>query len=676
MRSTNTKIIFSLLASSVTKENGPSVEPAKTRSRRNSATTESSTAAITEEKKPAARGRRSSVTTEETEIETAKPTRGRRPSVTKEETEIETTKPVRGRRPSITKEEAEEKKPVKGRSSIQEDNDKEAALKPEEPPLRSTRSRRSMSRDLFDDTEETKDVETTEKRNTRSRRASVEAAEEKEDKKSAPRTPSKLKRRLSVTENAVVLDPIDEKEQEHESPTKPELSVVLTKRKPDQAQVKVNLDLSVISESEESEDTRAKSRLSKERESINTNDKKDNENSEDNDKSKEAPKKVTPLSNPELNVVLNKPLEGGRKTPDPIKAELSIILKKSLEGGRKTPDPIKSELSVLLNKSLEDGRTTPDSPARRSPRLIEKCKSGEKHVHMKCDCGEPPLKTKKIDFDENKESSTKSPNKENVEANKKQEHSLTVETTKETAADDPVFLPGTITEKQITVTNTHISEGSDGSFQLNLSKSKFQSTEDEIDLNDSKTSESSDKENLAQNIDVNGKEINTKTIQLSDKKVLEDLTDLGNKEMHSQNVTVGRVSNVFRPKDIDYSYMEPMDVDMTLDTTNFEKSHLDSTKLQNDVVNESVDETFCLNLDVTCVDTPTEKDAPAKNVKSDETVKKVVDLQPEENETSKISWEEKKETINDQEVISTLHEKISSKSQDLLEKTFNQKKPK
>ncbi|CAG9860556.1 unnamed protein product [Phyllotreta striolata] len=79
------------------------------------------------------------------------------------------------------------------------------------------------------------------------------------------------------------------------------------------------------------------------------------------------------------------------------------------------------------------------------------------------------------------------------------------------------------------------------------------------ELNDSKSSIGSDKENVSQNL----KERSLSNSPISDKSVL---------RVVPIETTAKRLTNVFTPKGIRYSFNEPMDLDVTLSTPKFNKS--------------------------------------------------------------------------------------------------------
>ncbi|XP_050515490.1 myb-like protein X [Diabrotica virgifera virgifera] len=518
--------------SSVTKDNGEaSIEPGKTRSRRSSTSSESSLKIEKETVKPI-RTRRSSATREE---ETKKPIRGRRSSI-QSDIEEEVAKPVRSTRNSIQNEkEVEEEssvKTIRGRRSSAQDDVNE-----EQRPARITRSRTSMSRD-----EETKDAAEPEpRRTTRSRRSSIDAEDDTVPKQ--VKTPMKPKRRLSVSETAAILEPIDEKEEAQNTAKRKDESV------PGSSEIKINTDK--------------------------TN---------------------------ELYIICENSLgdEDGRKSLTP-KASPSL----NNEGKSRKGKLEKSELKGSPVIVPEGGRLTPDSQTvRKSPRIqekIEKCKSGEHTPHKKCTCCDEELSNspsrRKIGLKTPEENDlTCNVNVEDIQFSTKVIHNDKSIQMKECLVDDDVFTSETVVIQK-TETKCLISDGSDGSFQFNLSKSKYETTESEGDLNDSKASDSSDKENAHLNLEKNSKPPIT-----AEQNVLEKLAASAKPE-RVQNITLNRVSNVFRPKNVDYSFVEAMDVDTTLnlDVSRMEKSHIIPNE-NSKTIDLTVDETFSLNLSDTYIE--------------------------------------------------------------------------
>ncbi|CAG9839890.1 unnamed protein product [Diabrotica balteata] len=525
--------------SSVTKENGePSIEPSKTRSRRSSTSSENSVKTESVETVKPIRGRRSSATREE---ETKKPVRGRRSSV-QTEIEEEVTKPIRSRRSSVQNEKEEEEetsvKKIRGRRSSAQDDVNE-----EQVPARITRSRRSMSRDLVEESKAAAEPEP--KRTTRSRRSSVDAEEDTVPK--PVKTPMKPKRRLSVSETAAALEPIDEKEEAQNTAKHKDESA------PGSSEIKME------------------------------------------DKTKE------------LYVICESSFvdEDGRKSLTP----------RASPRNEETPTKRKLEKSELKNSpTLQEsrgGRLTPDNVTlRKSPRIqekLEKCKSGEHTPHKKCTCCDAELTNspshRKIDLT--------TPEKNNLTCKDNLEEDLSVKVIhndksiqiqmKQDRGDDDVFTSETVVVQK-TETKSLISDGSDGSFQFNLSKSKYETTESEGDLNDSKASDGSDKENAHLNL-----EKNSKLPITAEQNVLEKLT-AGAKLERLQNISVHRVSNVFRPKNVDYSFVEAMDIDTTLnlDVSKMEKSSILPNE-NSKAVDKTIDDTFSLNLSDTYIENSEDK---------------------------------------------------------------------
>ncbi|XP_072395803.1 uncharacterized protein [Diabrotica undecimpunctata] len=578
--------------SSVTKENGEaSVEPSKTRSRRSSTSSENSVKTENVEAVKPIRGRRSSATREE---ETKKPVRGRRSSV-QTEIEEEVTKPIRSRRSSVQNEKEEEEEPVKRirgrRSSAQDD------VNEEQVPARITRSRRSMSRDLVEESKEA--VEPEPKRTTRSRRSSVEAEEDKVPK--PVKTPMKPKRRLSVAETAAALEPIDEKEEAQSTAKRKDESV------PGSSEIKME------------------------------------------DKTKE------------LYVICETSFvdEGGRKSLTP-KASPRLRNDETPTKGKLGKSELKNSPTVQESKG---GRLTPDNiTLRKSPRIqekLEKCKSGEHTSHKKCTCCDAELTNspshRKIDFTtQEKNNLTCKDNLEDIYFSTKVIHndkSIQIQM-KQDHGDDDVFTSETVVVQK-TETKSLISDGSDGSFQFNMSKSKYETTESEGDLNDSKASDSSDKENAHLNL-----EKNSKLPITAEQNVLEKLTACVKLE-RLQNVSTHRVSNVFRPKNVDYSFVEAMDIDTTLnlDVSKMEKSSIMPNE-NSKAVDKSIDDTFSLNLSDTYIENSEDK-TMSKGSKTIE-----IDLEDETSEkdlenTLNISEENAKEVGEEKEILSLDKDKPS-----------------
>ncbi|VEN45290.1 unnamed protein product [Callosobruchus maculatus] len=70
-------------------------------------------------------------------------------------------------------------------------------------------------------------------------------------------------------------------------------------------------------------------------------------------------------------------------------------------------------------------------------------------------------------------------------------------------------------------------------------------------------------------------------------------------QIRSSRVSVGRVSNVFRPKDVDFSFAEPMEVDELSMLNDTRKTNVDLSRVRDSSIDESVDDSFKLTLNET-----------------------------------------------------------------------------
>ncbi|XP_057657327.1 MATH and LRR domain-containing protein PFE0570w-like [Diorhabda carinulata] len=464
-------------ASDLSKENIEKNEPAKTRTRRQSNSSDSSTKG--DENKNTTKTKNSQLI-EDAPQDTPKPVRKRRSSATNEEV---TPKPVRGRRSSATSEE-DKNKLKKTKSSLQDDKEQLTPVmktrgkidsKQEEAveQQRNVRSRRSASRDLSEENVETKRV-------TRSRRSSTDMSDE-----IPTNTPIKSKQSVSVIINSPISENINkENEQEIESSSGTDVN----KKEID----KTNLELSTIFETSFSEDetttiSKASPRSKKGSSS------KENETDEKNKLTEHSPK----------NKIL------------------------------------------FIHLSDEGKQISDNTVPRKSPRLqekLQKCQSGDHSPHRKCIC---------IEDQEVKSEVTVSPK---------------LRSTEKSSQD----IDKKVNEIQL-----------DG---IVLKQPVIQIEKTNIELR-------------------NNESVESKTITItSDSNNKENMNDPNKSPDNTRSQTVDRVSNVFRPKDINYSFIEPMEVDTTinLNISKFEQSIVEKNREMD--ANETVNKTFTSNLSATYIE--------------------------------------------------------------------------
>ncbi|CAH1169548.1 unnamed protein product [Phaedon cochleariae] len=664
------KLVRGRRAASITKEDPPpKPEPAKTRARRNSATTEPKEEPKLEPAKP--RSRRSSVTTEPKENEVKRQPVGRRRSSATEDLETEQAKQ--------TKEETLTRTLRGRRGSVQEDKPPE-----EDTNVRPTRSTRSASREVSLEPEEKKpatrgrrksvdaqETESVEKKPVRTRRSSTDKLDGEPEVKLAKIAPTKPKRRLSITENAINLAPIEEQEGERKSlspvPNKSSETIQLTPIKKKQEAAKAELDLSIINETsfvEENVDDKvtevvveviedsneeAASRQPPE-EKITTPKKSprfrnsksptevNNLKHEDTPTEKNRAKSpATPKKSPRILISQEQTVEKPKEDTENLAVEESSAPRKSPRiqaKARKSDSPgdhtknesIQGATTENLDNNQSDASKEPpqeelniegdsvsksDSPVSAELKKKELTytstgsdkSSGATTENLDNNQSDTSKETPQEDLNIEDDSVFKSDSPASAEIKKKESEEPLQK--KSNVENDTVFKP----EPPVSVElkkkeSTYISTGSDDSFQFHLSDTRLESTsqEDEVDdLNTSKTSNSSDKENVAINVDdsMNQSKITAKT------EIMKTLVN-EKETMFEQNQVIARVSNVFRPKNIDFSFVEPMEVDKTgidLDTTNFDKT-VNESKLLASIPDESVDESFNLQLDVTKMESP------------------------------------------------------------------------
>nr|CAH7743877.1 unnamed protein product [Callosobruchus chinensis] len=102
-------------------------------------------------------------------------------------------------------------------------------------------------------------------------------------------------------------------------------------------------------------------------------------------------------------------------------------------------------------------------------------------------------------------------------------------------------------------------------------------------------------------------------------------------QIRNPRVSLGRVSNVFRPKDAEFSFAEPMEVDELSMLNDTRKTNIDLSRVRDSSIDESVDESFKLTLNETAGDkddaalagTKTEGDGVAQMKDCDEATQKI-----------------------------------------------------
>ncbi|XP_018571968.1 titin-like [Anoplophora glabripennis] len=459
--------------STTKEESEPKPEPAKTRGRRASAST-------VEEPKPQAttRRRRSSAAEDHpADIETLKPIKTRRSSATEKPTEEEPAKKTTRARRSSVKEEEPKEEPVK----------------------RTTRSRKG-SVDTADHTEPKQ-----KKPNTRGRRLSTDELDSEPEPKAIKLTPVKSKGRLSVTENTVNLEPIEELESEiksrsSNSPVTKDTAINLTPVRPTKpTEVTTNLNLSVINETSIVEETQ-------------------------DDKDKCEGETITPRRSPRLNKSKRKSAE---KLNSPCSSPISHL---NMEENQ-SPKPDMSN----SNKKEENAEHLQTSPKKLN--FIDT----EEPINLEGDAkDEVSSETIEIKTLENEQM------KENEEDKFSEEKSL-----------EKSCVSKTLTEV------CNINMESDGSFKFHLnvsvSASQNESIQEKDELNSSKSSNASDKENVNANT-VSSPKKNTGEEKDQVSNILTN-TPVHDKSLIQEEIVVARISNVFRPKMKENSFMEPMEVD-------------------------------------------------------------------------------------------------------------------
>ncbi|KAJ8963179.1 hypothetical protein NQ318_018644 [Aromia moschata] len=597
-------------------------EPTRTRGHRSSATPEPQTKSENKpENKPTTRSRRSSVTEETSEPETSRSLRTRRNSVTDKPEDDTEKHNARGRR-SMSREKTLKEDTVKkpSRSRRNSVDRTEETVEEEKDKKKPTRTRRTSTDKLDDEPE----IKTTRLTPSKSRRR-LSVSENTITLEPIKEQDSENKGRKSnspKTELKVVLSspPKDEENKERVTETTRSTPARSTRRpasrSPDN---KETLSQNTENENRKS-GTPTKGRLDM------------NQSPEQNKtpKGNEAPIPTPIKASNGLQIPSSEtdsasglsltPVKKSRITEARINLELSIIEESSFLEEPSEEGKSEHKTTPRHSPRLQKKRDSPSNQAltpRKSPRI----ETMKMDVQNEDAAEEKSVETKTVEVKEKEENievasadrnsddkvldtsmekdvkvtavtsaemkKVESVKEEEQDNNSKkslitEEENKNVETTgapEETASGSKTVVSEISTIKDEVGTSTpdnpNISMGSDGSFRFHLDVSlgttcqnlSQKDVEDREELNSSTISASSDKENVETNISGN-----QSVTEHNKENLMESLigAKAGDKESTPQEVIVSRVSNVFRPKMKENSFLEPMEVDeypSMLDTT-------------------------------------------------------------------------------------------------------------
>nr|CAI5832112.1 unnamed protein product [Callosobruchus analis] len=270
--------------------------------------------------------------------------------------------------------------------------------------------------------------------------------------------------------------------------------------------------------------------------------------------------------------------------------ELSIILETSLKeemnkSGTSPSEKLKrrSSKSPLLNE--ETGKLNILSPRRSSRRSASRSPVLSEHLT-------PKIRRSLLGSSDNSESTL------NDKENDDKHITDKVDKVKEDEENrDPVELEekqlGEVKDRDDKIDKNSVNELEPQETQLN---DKTVADEENVVMNDTSIqSLEEEKENVLAKSN-QGDSVDSASPM--DKILLPKENSLQEAQIHNARVSLGRISNVFRPKDVDFSFAEPMDVDVsTLNDTR--KTNIDMSRIRDSSIDESVDEDFKLTLDET-----------------------------------------------------------------------------